>query len=176
MRKRSLGRGGPLALALMAVIACPAAQAATSGPDIEISRRAAQPPRAGPAANFSGVVEVDAPFQGRGDARVSGATVSFARAARTAWHTHPLGQTLVVTQGCGLVQREGGAVSAIHPGDVVWIPAGTRHWHGASPTTSMTHVAIVETFNGKSVEWMEHVSDELYGAGARTAPCTSPKG
>jgi quercetin dioxygenase-like cupin family protein len=106
-------------------------------------------------------VRIDPLFQAPEPARVSGATVTFEPGARTAWHTHPLGQTLIVTFGCGWVQREGGMVEEIRPGDVVWFPPGEKHWHGATPTTAMTHIAIQEMLNG-AVEWLEHVSDNQY--------------
>ena len=102
-------------------------------------------------------------FQAPDPARVSGASVTFEPGARTAWHTHPLGQTLVITSGLGWVQREGGAIEEVRPGDVVWFPPGLKHWHGATPTTAMTHIAIQEMINGKNVDWLEHVSDEQYG-------------
>jgi quercetin dioxygenase-like cupin family protein len=108
-------------------------------------------------------VRLDSPFQRTAPARVSGAVVTFEPGARTAWHTHPLGQTLIVTSGLGRVQRVGGAIEGIAPGDVVWIEPGEKHWHGASPTTAMTHVAIAEMLDGKAVQWMEHVTDEQYG-------------
>jgi quercetin dioxygenase-like cupin family protein len=107
-------------------------------------------------------VRLDQPFQGTDPARVSGAVVTFEPGARTAWHTHPLGQTLIVTAGCGWTQREGEAVQEIHPGDVVWFAPGERHWHGAAPTTAMTHIALQERLEGKAVDWMEKVSDEQY--------------
>jgi len=119
-----------------------------------------QPSKKGPADWFTGTVRIDSPFQAADPARVTGAIVTFEPGARTAWHTHPLGQTLVVMTGCGWVQREGGLIEEIHPGDVVWFPPGEKHWHGASPTTAMTHLAIQEQLNGKAVEWMEKVSDE----------------
>jgi quercetin dioxygenase-like cupin family protein len=109
-------------------------------------------------------VRIDSPFKGSDPARVSGATVTFEPGARTAWHTHPLGQTLIATSGGGWVQREGGAKEEIRPGDVVWVPAGEKHWHGAKATTAMTHVAIAEALEGKTVDWMEQVSDEQYRA------------
>jgi quercetin dioxygenase-like cupin family protein len=121
-----------------------------------------QPSKKGPADWFTGTVRIDSPFQAADPARVTGAIVTFEPGARTAWHTHPLGQTLVVMTGCGWVQREGGLIEEIHPGDVVWFPPGEKHWHGASPTTAMTHLAIQEQLNGKAVEWMEKVSDEQY--------------
>jgi len=105
-------------------------------------------------------------FQADAPARVVGANVTFEPGARTAWHTHPLGQTLVVTAGCGWTQREGGPIQEIHPGDVVWFSPGERHWHGATATTGMTHLAIQEALDGKTVDWMDHVTDEEYGISA----------
>jgi len=107
-------------------------------------------------------VRIDSPFKGDGAARIGGAVVTFEPGARTAWHTHPLGQTLLVTAGCGWVQREGGPVEEIRPGDVVWFPPGEKHWHGATPRTAMSHIAIQEKLNGSPVTWMEKVSDEQY--------------
>jgi len=129
---------------------------------MEIKRNGSQPSAKGPADWFTGTVRVDPLFQPSGSARVFGASVTFEPGARTAWHTHPLGQTLVVTAGCGRVQRWGGPIEEIRPGDVVWFPAGEKHWHGAAPTTAMTHIAIVEELDGKSADWMEKVSDEQY--------------
>jgi quercetin dioxygenase-like cupin family protein len=129
---------------------------------MEIKRNCSQASRQGPADWFTGVVRIDTPFQASEPARVGGAIVTFEPGARTAWHTHPLGQTLIVTSGRGRVQREGGPVEDVHPGDVVWFPPGEKHWHGASPTTAMTHIAIAEALDGKSVDWMEKVSDEQY--------------
>jgi quercetin dioxygenase-like cupin family protein len=129
---------------------------------MEITRVGSQPSGKGPAEYFTGTVRVDSLFQPRDPARVSGAAVTFEPGARTAWHTHPLGQTLIVTAGCGRVQRWGGPTEEIRPGDVVWIPPGEKHWHGASPTTAMTHIAVQEKLDGKFVEWMEKVSDEQY--------------
>ena len=131
---------------------------------MNITRIGSQPSAKGPADWFTGVVRIDAPFQRSSPARISGATVSFEPGARTAWHTHPLGQTLIVTFGCGRVQREGGPIEEIRAGDLVWFEPGERHWHGASPTTAMTHIAIAEMLDGKVVDWMEHVSDGQYGA------------
>lgn len=111
---------------------------------------------------FTGTVRLDAPFQGTGDARIRGIIVTFEPGARTNWHTHPLGQTLIVTFGLGLVQREGGPVEEIRPGDVVWFEPGEKHWHGASSTTAMTHIAIQEALEGEVVEWLEPVNDEQY--------------
>ena len=130
---------------------------------MDIKRGGSQPSRKGPAEYFTGTVRVDPLFQAPDPARVGGASVTFEPGARTAWHTHPLGQTLVVTSGCGRVQREGGPIEEIRPGDVIWFPPGERHWHGATPTTSMTHIAIQESLKGKNVDWMEKVSDQQYG-------------
>jgi quercetin dioxygenase-like cupin family protein len=119
---------------------------------------------AGPSDWFTGTVRVDSRFQRNAPARIGGAIVTFEPGARTAWHTHPLGQTLIVTNGCGWVQRESGPVEQIRPGDVVWIEPGEKHWHGATATTAMTHIAIAEALDGKAVDWMEQVSDEQYRA------------
>ena len=129
---------------------------------MDISRSGAAPSAKGPAEWFTGAVRIDAPFQAPAPARVQGATVTFEPGARTAWHTHPLGQTLIVVSGLGWAQRWGGPVQEIRPGDVVWFPPGEKHWHGASPATAMTHVAIQESLNGEGADWMEHVSDEQY--------------
>jgi quercetin dioxygenase-like cupin family protein len=129
---------------------------------MDIKRIGSQPSGKGPEAWFTGTVRLDPLFDAPEPARVAGASVTFEPGARTAWHTHPLGQTLIVTAGSGLVQRWGSPIEEIHPGDVVWIPPGEKHWHGASPTTAMTHIAIQERLNGKNVEWMEKVSDEQY--------------
>ena len=129
---------------------------------MNIKRNGSQPSAKGPSDYFTGKVRIDMPFQGAEPARVSGAIVTFEPGARTVWHTHPLGQTLIVTAGCGRMQRWGGPVEEIRPGDIVWIEAGEKHWHGASETTAMTHIAIAEMLNGKVVDWMEQVSDEQY--------------
>ena len=129
---------------------------------MQITRSGSQPSGKGPSEYFTGLVRVDPLFQAPDPARVSGASVTFEPGARTAWHTHPLGQTLIVTAGFGRVQREGGPVEEIHSGDVIWFPPGEKHWHGASPATAMTHIAIQEQLDGKTVEWMEQVSDEQY--------------
>ena len=129
---------------------------------MEIKRIGTQPSGKGPADWFTGTVRIDPLFQAPEPARVGGAAVTFEPGARTAWHTHPLGQTLLVTAGLGRVQREGGAIEEIRPGDVVWFAPGERHWHGASPTVAMTHTAIQERLDGKAVEWMEPVSDAQY--------------
>src|SRR3954452_23018342 len=122
--------------------------------------RSGSEPRKGPAEYFTGSVQVDTPFKGTARARVSGAIVTFEPGARTNWHTHPLGQTLIVTAGCGRVQREGGAIEEIRPGDVVSFLPNEKHWHGASPTTALTHIAILEKLDGKDADWMQKVSDE----------------
>jgi quercetin dioxygenase-like cupin family protein len=129
---------------------------------MEIRRSGSQPSAKGPAEYFTGAVRVDPLVQAPDPARVIGASVTFEPGARTAWHTHPLGQTLIVTYGLGWVQRWAGPIEEIRPGDVVWIPPGEKHWHGATPTTAMTHIAIQEQLNGKAVEWMEQVSEEQY--------------
>jgi quercetin dioxygenase-like cupin family protein len=129
---------------------------------MDIKRNGAQPSGKGPADYFTGSVRVDPLFQAPPPARVTGASVTFEPGARTAWHTHPLGQTLLVTFGRGWVQREGGPIEEIGTGDVVWFPPGEKHWHGAAPTTAMAHIAIQESLNGKAVDWMEKVSDEQY--------------
>ncbi|MCF6121311.1 cupin domain-containing protein [Mesorhizobium muleiense] len=129
---------------------------------MKITRVGSQPSGPGPADYFTGTVRIDALFLAPEPARVGGASVTFEPGARTAWHTHPLGQTLIVTAGLGRVQREGAPVEEIRPGDVVWIPPGVKHWHGASATTAMTHLAIQESLDGKPVEWLEKVSDEQY--------------
>ena len=131
---------------------------------MHITRAGSQPSVKGPAEYFTGSVRIDTPFKGDTPARVSGATVTFEPGSRTAWHTHPLGQTLIVTFGSGRVQREGGPVEDIHAGDIVWFSSGEKHWHGASPTTAMTHIAIAEALDGKVVDWMEKVTDAQYGA------------
>ena len=125
---------------------------------MEIQRSGSQPSRKGPADWFTGAVRIDPLLQVRAPARAAGSSVTFEPGARTAWHTHPLGQTLIITAGCGWVQREGGPVEEVHPGDVVWFPPGEKHWHGATPTTAMTHIAIQEQLDGKVVDWMEQVS------------------
>ncbi len=129
---------------------------------MEIKRAGSRPSGKGPADYFTGAVRLDPLFQAAEPARVAGAHVTFEPGARTAWHTHPLGQTLIVTSGLGWAQREGGPVEEIRPGDVVWFPPGEKHWHGASASTAMTHIAVQEALNGKTVEWMEHVTDAQY--------------
>lgn len=136
---------------------------------MDIMRAGSRPSGKGPAAWFTGAVRVDPLFDAPDPARAAGALVTFEPGARTAWHTHPLGQTIIVTAGLGWAQREGGPVEVIRPGDVVWFPPGERHWHGATATTAMSHVAIQEKLDGKAVDWLEHVTDEEYGAGPAPA-------
>ncbi len=131
---------------------------------MDIKRNGSQPSGKGPAETFTGAVRIDPLFQAPDPARVSIASVTFEPGARSAWHSHPLGQTLIVTAGSGRVQRQGGQIEEIRPGDVVWAPPGEKHWHGAAPTTAMTHLSIVENLNGKGADWMEKVSDEQYKA------------
>jgi len=145
-------------------------QAGTVENAIVVARSEAQPTRQGPAENFTGLVRVDQEFRAPAPGRASGARVTFEPGARTAWHSHPLGQTLIVTSGVGRVQRWGDPVDEMRPGDVVWIPPGQKHWHGASPTVGMAHIAIAEQLGGKSVDWMEKVTDEEYGAPLRPRP------
>ena len=129
---------------------------------MEITRIGSQPSGKGPEDWFTGSVRVDPLFQPNESRRAAAAIVTFEPGARTAWHTHPLGQTLIITSGCGWVQREGGSVEEIHPGDVVWFAPNEKHWHGATASTGMTHIAIQENLNGKVVDWMEKVSDDQY--------------
>ena len=138
----------------------------TSNPkerEMKIQRNGSQPSIAGPSDWFTGKTRIDPLFDAPDPARAAGVSVTFEPGARTAWHTHPLGQTLIVTSGLGRVQVEGGSIEEIRPGDVVWFPPGVKHWHGASPTNAMTHIAIQEALEGKVVDWMEHVTDEQYG-------------
>ena len=132
---------------------------------MEIKRNGSRPSGKGPVEYFTGAVRVDMLFQPADPSRVAGAHVTFEPGARTAWHTHPLGQTLIVTSGCGWAQREGGPIEQIQPGDVVWFEPGEKHWHGATATTAMTHIAIQEQLDGKTVDWMEQVSDGQYQGG-----------
>src|SRR5476649_1602539 len=129
---------------------------------MEIKRSGAQPSATGPAEYFTGTVRIDPLFQVKDPARAAGNSVTFEPGARTAWHTHPRGQTLIVTAGSGLAQRDGGPIEEIHPGDVVWLSPNEKHWHGASPTTAMTHIAIQEALDGKAVDWLEKVTDAQY--------------
>lgn len=135
---------------------------------ITVMQSGSKPSVPGPSDYFTGTVRIDSPFQGTGPARIGGATVTFEPSARTAWHTHPLGQTLIVTAGLGLVQEWDGPVREIRPGDVVWIPAGVKHWHGAAPETAMSHIAIAEAQEGKVVDWLEQVSDEQYASAKKS--------
>jgi len=132
---------------------------------MDIKRSGSQPSGKGPADWFTGTVRVDPLIQTTAPARVGGAAVTFEPGARTAWHTHPLGQMLIVTFGRGWAQRDGGPVEVICPGDMVWFEPGEKHWHGASATTAMQHIAIAEALDGKAVDWMEHVSDDEYRRG-----------
>lgn len=129
---------------------------------MDIKRNGSRPSNIGSADYFTGAVRIEPLFQAPEPARAAGASVTFEPGARTAWHTHPLGQTLIVTAGLGWAQREGGPVEEIHPGDVIWFPPGEKHWHGATPTTAMTHIAVQEALNGKVVDWMEQVSNAQY--------------
>jgi quercetin dioxygenase-like cupin family protein len=129
---------------------------------MKIQRSGSQPSRPGPEDYFTGKVRIDAPFAGSEPARVGGATVTFEPGARTAWHTHPLGQTLIVTQGRGWIQVWGEETQEMNQGDIVWIPEDVKHWHGATPDTAMTHIAIAESLNGSPVDWLEQVSDVQY--------------
>jgi quercetin dioxygenase-like cupin family protein len=129
---------------------------------MDITQAASRPSNPGPADYFTGTVRVAPLFEAPAPARAAGASVTFEPGARTAWHTHPLGQTLIVTAGNGLVQREGGKIEQIHPGDVVWFAPHEKHWHGATPSSAMTHIAIQEKLDGRVVDWMEHVTDEQY--------------
>ncbi len=131
---------------------------------MEIRPSGSQPSGKGPAEYFTGTVRIDPLLSPPDPARVAGALVTFEPGARTAWHTHPLGQHLIVMTGRGRVQREGGPIDEIRPGDVVWFAPGEKHWHGATPTTAMSHIAIQEKLNGSPVDWMEHVTDEQYGS------------
>jgi quercetin dioxygenase-like cupin family protein len=130
---------------------------------VEIKRSGSRPSGKGPEAYFTGTVRIDPLFEAVDPARVAAASVTFEPGARTAWHTHPLGQTLIVTAGCGRARRWGGAIEEIRPGDVISFAPGEKHWHGAAATTAMTHIAIQERLEGKTVDWMEKVSDDQYG-------------
>jgi quercetin dioxygenase-like cupin family protein len=134
---------------------------------MEIKRSGSRPSGRGPGEYFTGTVQIDPLFEAPDPGRVRGASVTFEPGARTAWHTHPLGQTLIVTSGLGWAQRWDGPVEEIRPGDVVWFPPGEKHWHGATPNTAMTHIAVQEALSGSPVDWMEHVSDEQYLQGEK---------
>ncbi len=129
---------------------------------MEIQRSGSQPSGKGPAEYFTGTVRIDPLFQAKAPARAFGVCVTFEPGARTAWHSHPLGQTLIVTAGCGRAQRWEGPVEEIRPGDVIWFPPGEKHWHGAAPTTAMTHIAVQEPLEGTMADWMEKVTDAQY--------------
>jgi quercetin dioxygenase-like cupin family protein len=129
---------------------------------MDIKKGGSQPSGQGPADWFTGTVRIDPLFQAPAPARAAGASVTFEPGARTAWHTHPLGQTLIVTAGCGRAQRWGGPIEEIRPGDVVWFPPGEKHWHGAAPATAMTHIAVQEQLEGRVVDWLEKVSEDQY--------------
>jgi 4-carboxymuconolactone decarboxylase len=163
-----------ISLCLLALVA--QSQTFKDQETIRIMRSGSQPSRQGPAENFTGSVRVDPLFQANAPARTSGALVTFEPGARTAWHTHPLGQILIVTAGTGRVQRWGDPVEEIRQGDVVWIPPGQKHWHGVAPNSSMAHIAIVEQLDGKAVEWMEKVSDAQYGAPPRAQGANTDAG
>lgn len=147
-----------LGTAAMIAIAMPA----LASVEVVVTRAGSQPSSAGSSEYFTGSVRIDGRFKGSGDARVGGATVTFEPGARTAWHTHPLGQTLIVTEGVGRVQHWDGPIQDIRAGDTVWIPPGVKHWHGASLTVGVSHIAVAEALDGKTVEWMEQVTDEQY--------------
>jgi 4-carboxymuconolactone decarboxylase len=159
---------------LLAAIITLLASAFTHAQTVTIARSGSQPSRQGPVENFTGSVRVDPYFSANAPARTTGALVIFQPGARSAWHTHPLGQTLIVTDGIGRVQQWGGPIDEIRPGDVVSIPPNTKHWHGAGPDTSMAHVAIVEQLDGKSTDWMEKVSDAQYGGAVRARATSTP--
>lgn len=149
-------------VAIIAMIAT--AMPAYANTEVVVTRSGSQPSAAGSPDNFTGSVRVDDRFSGTAPARIGGATVTFEPGARTAWHSHPLGQTLIVTAGVGRVQHWGGPVQEIRPGDTVWIPPGVKHWHGASATVGMSHIAFSEALDGKTVDWMEKVTDDQYNA------------
>jgi len=151
-----------LVAATVSIALCAPVALAQTNPMITVTRPGAQPSASGPAENFTGSVRVDSRFQGTAPARIGGGIVTFEPGARTAWHTHPLGQTLIVTAGVGVVQAWDGPVHEIRPGDIVWIPPGVKHWHGATATNGMSHIAFSEALDGKTVEWMEQVSEGQY--------------
>ena len=160
-------------ISLLASASAYPSEAGEAAQPITVTRSGSQPRQAGPAEYFTGSVRVDPLFQANAPSRTSGAYVTFQPGARSAWHTHPIGQILIVTAGSGRVQRWGGAIEEIHPGDVVRIPPGQKHWHGASPTSAMTHIAIQEHSNGKVVDWLEKVSDAQYGSATTGAPAAA---
>ncbi|MDU1920096.1 cupin domain-containing protein [Enterobacter sp.] len=152
------------AIAVSLALSVPVVYAKENSSVITVMQSGASPSVKGQSEYFTGSVRIDSPFQGTDPARVGGAIVTFEPSARTAWHTHPLGQTLIVTAGLGLVQEWEGPVQKIRPGDIVWIPAGVKHWHGASPEAAMSHIAIAEAKDGKVVDWMEQVTGDQYAA------------
>jgi quercetin dioxygenase-like cupin family protein len=162
MTRRTVLSALGAALASAQLAHAESSQPATGRGTMDIIRSGSQSSVKASADYFTGAVRIDTPFKSSAPARIGGAFVTFEPGARTAWHTHPLGQTLIVTSGCGWVQKQGGPKEEIRPGDVVWIPSGEKHWHGATATTAMTHIAIAEALDGKTVEWMEKVSDEQY--------------
>jgi len=159
--RRSFLMTGAATAAALAALAAPTRSKESR---MEIKQIGSRPSGKGPAEWFTGAVRIDPLFEAPDPARVAGASVTFEPGARTAWHTHPLGQTLVVTAGVGWAQREGGPVEEIRPGDVVWFAPGEKHWHGATPTLAMTHLAVQERQDGRAVDWMEHVTDAQYRA------------
>lgn len=164
--RRGLISGGAAGLAVVAMGGRGVAEKSNSTRremmEIDIKRNGSRPSAKGSSDWFTGSVRVDPLFQAPDPARVGAGHVTFEPGARTAWHTHPLGQTLIITSGLGWVQRDGGSIEEVRPGDVVWFPPGLKHWHGATPTTGMTHIAIQESLDGKNVNWMEKVADEQY--------------
>jgi quercetin dioxygenase-like cupin family protein len=160
---KAVSAAAPVAFGFKATLGAQT-KASSEGTELsmEIKKVGSQPSRRGPTEWFTGTVRVDPLFQAPEPAFVQGASVTFEPGARTAWHTHPLGQTLIVTAGCGWVQRWEGPIEEIRPGDVVWFSPGEKHWHGATPTTAMTHIAIQEKKDGRTVDWMERVTDEQY--------------
>jgi quercetin dioxygenase-like cupin family protein len=169
-RQAECTRRSALRMAI-AVVALPFAGgwATTRGAGMEIKRSGSQPSAKGPAEWFTGTVRIDPLFDAPAPARAAGASVTFEPGACTAWHTHPLGQTLIVTSGVGRAQRWGGPIEEIRPGDVVWFAPGEKHWHGAAPTTAMTHIAIQEKLDGKPVDWLENVTAEQYEGRSSTS-------
>jgi quercetin dioxygenase-like cupin family protein len=163
-RRTFLRLTGAAGFALSPTIRAATAAAVRPGKEtkMQITRVGSQPSSKGPADWFTGTVRIDPLFAANSPARASGASVTFEPGARTAWHTHPLGQTLIVVFGAGRVQREGGPIEEIHPGDVVQFAPNEKHWHGAAPTTAMTHIALQEALDGKAVDWLEKVSDQQY--------------
>ena len=149
---------------LLALTFARSEQSGSSAQNVEVTRNGSQPSQKGSAEYFTGFVRIDSLFQAQEPSRTAGASVTFEPGARTAWHTHPLGQILIVTAGHGRAQRWGGPIEDIRAGDVVWFPPGEKHWHGASATTAITHIAIQEALDGKPVDWLEHVTDAQYGA------------